>query len=251
MWAALLGASGYVPLPLSGADYTALLPVRFHPVTGRGIRINYRTYDHAILNEHRGRPCSTGPGGKWEVHLNPHDVRQIYLRLPDGHLHEIPWIHRDHVHAPMSETTWRHIRTTLEQRAEREAHEAALAETADQILRHTRPTTPAPPAVPATAPGTRAGKAASQAAGGEPAAPHRTAAQAATGGPTNGSSPPSARRCAAAAAARRAPSTACSPSSTRSSRTGTAPARCRRRRTTPPAWTSWPSSTTGAWPGPN
>ncbi|MFJ4526506.1 transposase [Streptomyces sp. NPDC088810] len=180
MWGALLGASGYVPLPLTGADYTELLPVRFHPVTGRGIRINYRTYDHALLNEHRGRPCPTGPGGKWEVHLNPHDVRQIYLRLPDGHLHEIPWIHRDHVHAPMSETTWRHIRTTLEQRAEREAHEAALAEAADQILRHTRPTTPAPPGVPATAPGTRAEKAASRAAGGEPAAPHRTAAQAAT-----------------------------------------------------------------------
>lgn len=180
MWAALLGASGYVPLPLTGADYTELLPVRFHPVTGRGIRINYRTYDHVILNEHRGRPCPTGPSGKWEVHLNPHDVRQIYLRLPDGHLHEIPWIHRDHVHAPMSETTWRHVRTTLEQRAEREAHEAALAEAADQILRHTRPATPAPPAALATAPGTRAGKAASQAAGGEPAAPHRTAAQAAT-----------------------------------------------------------------------
>ncbi|MBL1090483.1 MULTISPECIES: DDE-type integrase/transposase/recombinase [Streptomyces] len=179
MWAALLGASGYVPLPLTGADYTELLPVRFHPVTGRGIRINYRTYDHAILNEHRGRSCPTGPGGKWEVHLNPHDVRQIYLRLPDGHLHEIPWIHRDHVQAPMSETTWRHIRTTLEQRAEREAHAAALAEAADQILRQARPTTPAP-AAPATAPGTRAGKAVSQAAGGEPAAPHRTAAQAAT-----------------------------------------------------------------------
>ncbi|MEU9222454.1 transposase [Streptomyces sp. NPDC048376] len=180
MWGVLLGASGYVPLPLTGGDYTELLPVRFHPVTGRGIRINYRTYDHAVLNEHRGRPSPTGPGGKWEVHLNPHDVRQIYLRLPDGHLHEIPWIHRDHVHAPMSETTWRHLRTTLEQRAEREAHEAALAEAADQILRQARPTTPVPPAAPATAPGTRAGKAASQAAGGEPAAPHRSAAHAVT-----------------------------------------------------------------------
>ncbi|WP_249402351.1 hypothetical protein [Streptomyces sp. YIM 121038] len=180
MWGALLGASGYVPLPLTGADYTELLPVRFHPVTGRGIRINYRTYDHAVLNEHRGRPSPTGPGGKWEVHLNPHDVRQIYLRLPDGHLHEIPWIHRDHVHAPMSETTWRHLRATLEQRAEHGAHEAALAEAADQILRHTRPTAPAPPAPPCATPGTRAGNAVFQAAGGEPAAPHRTAAGAAT-----------------------------------------------------------------------
>ncbi|MBP2055987.1 transposase InsO family protein [Streptomyces griseochromogenes] len=139
MWGALLGASGYVPLPLTGADYLELLPVRFHPITGRGIRINYRTYDHAVLNEHRGRPSPTGPDSKWEVHLNPHDVRQIYIRLPDGHLHEIPWIHRDHVHAPMGETAWRHIRATLNHRAGREQHEADLAEAADQVLRHARP----------------------------------------------------------------------------------------------------------------
>ncbi|MFJ9909365.1 hypothetical protein ACIRVK_42225 [Streptomyces sp. NPDC101152] len=128
-----------MPWPLTGADYLELLPVRFHPVTGRGIRINHRTYDHTLLNEHRGRPSPTSPGGKWEIHLNPHDVRQIYIRLPDSQLHEIPWIHRDQVHAPTSETTWRHIRTTLERRADREAHEAALAEAADQILRRTRP----------------------------------------------------------------------------------------------------------------
>ncbi|MEV8007715.1 hypothetical protein AB0P10_34325 [Streptomyces parvus] len=84
---------------------------------------------------------------------------------------KIPRIQRDHVHAPMSETTWRHLRTTLEQRAEREAHETALAEAADQILRHTRP-----PAPPPAAPGTRAGSAVSPTARGEPAAPHRTAA---------------------------------------------------------------------------
>jgi transposase InsO family protein len=165
MWGALLGASGYVPLPLGGGDYLELLPVRFHPVTGRGIRINHRTYDHTLLNEHRGRPCPAGPGGKWEVHLNPHDVRQIYLRLPDGHLHEIPWIHRDHVHAPMSETTWRHLRTTLNQRADREKHEAALAEAADQVLRRARPTTAAQPAPSRTTPGTHTAKAAPQPAG--------------------------------------------------------------------------------------
>ncbi|MEV7144671.1 hypothetical protein AB0O06_41855 [Streptomyces tauricus] len=113
--------------------------MRFHPVTGRGIRINYRTYDHACLNEHRGRPCPTGPDGKYEIHLNPHDVRQVYIRLPDGHLHEIPWIHRDHVHAPMGETAWRHIRATLHRRAGRERHEADLAEAADEVLRRARP----------------------------------------------------------------------------------------------------------------
>ncbi|MGP3974466.1 transposase [Streptomyces sp. 8N114] len=153
MWGALLGASGYVPWPLTGDDYLELLPVRWHPVTGRGIRIHYRTYDHAVLNEHRGRPSPTGAGGKWEVHLNPHDVRQVYIRLPDGGLHEIPWIHRDHVHAPMAETVWRHIRTTVNQRPGREAHEAALAEAADQVLRRARPTAPGHAAGPRTVPG--------------------------------------------------------------------------------------------------
>ncbi|MEU9671515.1 transposase [Streptomyces bobili] len=169
MWGALLGASGYVPLPLTGADYLELLPVRFHPITGRGIRINHRTYDHTCLNEHRGRPSPTGqPGGKWEVHLNPHDVRQIYIRLPDGHLHEVPWIHRDHVHAPMGETAWRHIRAALGRRGDREAHEAALADAADQVLRRARPTTAAQPAPPKTTPGTHTAKAALQAAGDRP-----------------------------------------------------------------------------------
>ena len=136
MWGALLGASGYVPLPLTGGDYLELLPVRCQPVTGRGIRIHHRTYDHTLLNEHRGRPCPTGADGKWEVHLNPHDVRQIYIRLPDGQLHEIPWIHRDHVHAPVSETTWRHLRSRPRPgAATARQHEAALAEAADQLLR--------------------------------------------------------------------------------------------------------------------
>lgn len=106
MWCALLGACGYVPLPLTGGDYLELLPLRWQPVTGRGIRINYRTYDHPCLGPHRGQPSPVASrDGKWEVHLNPHDVRQVWIRLPDGRLHEIPWIHRDHVHRPFNETT--------------------------------------------------------------------------------------------------------------------------------------------------
>ncbi|MEE1831738.1 hypothetical protein [Streptomyces sp. SP17KL33] len=66
-------------------------------------------------------------------------MRQVYIRLPDGRLHEIPWIHRDHVHAPMSETAWRHIRAALGRRTDRERHEADLAEAADQVLRRARP----------------------------------------------------------------------------------------------------------------
>ncbi|MEU6033280.1 hypothetical protein ABZ825_40895 [Streptomyces tauricus] len=102
-------------------------------------------------------------------------MRQVYIRLPDGHLHEIPWIHRDHVHAPMSETVWRHIRTTLNRRGDREHHEAALAEAADQVLRRARPATPAHAAPPRTTPGTHTTKATPQEAGHQAAVGRYTA----------------------------------------------------------------------------
>ncbi|MDQ1013424.1 transposase InsO family protein [Streptomyces sp. V4I23] len=139
MWAALITISGYVPVPLSGADYLELLPVRWQPITERGIRLDYRTYNHPVLDPHRSqRSPVAARDGKWEVHHNPHDARQIFVRLTDGQLHEIPWIHRDHVHQPFNDAIWRHIQTEVEQRGDREQHEAALADALDQLLRHTR-----------------------------------------------------------------------------------------------------------------
>lgn len=72
------------------------------------------------------------------LHHNPHDARQIFIRLTDGHLHEIPWIHRDHVHQPFSDAIWRHVQAEAEQRGDREQHEADLADALDQLLRRTR-----------------------------------------------------------------------------------------------------------------
>lgn len=139
MWAALITVSGYVPVPLSGADYLELLPVRWQPITERGIRLDYRTYNHDILDPHRGqRSPVASKDGKWEVHHNPHDARQIFVRLTDGQLHEIPWIHRDHVHQPFNEAIWRHVQAEVEQRGDRDQHEADLADALDQLLRRTR-----------------------------------------------------------------------------------------------------------------
>ncbi|MFF5189358.1 Mu transposase C-terminal domain-containing protein [Streptomyces sp. NPDC000345] len=71
--------------------------MRWQAITERGIRLNHRTYDCKLLGPYRGQPSPvTTRGGKWEVHTNPHDARQIWLRLPDGQLAEIPWIHRAH-----------------------------------------------------------------------------------------------------------------------------------------------------------
>lgn len=142
MWAALVALCGYVPLPLTAADYLELLPVRWQPITERGIRIDYRTYDHDDLNPHRGqRSPVTAKDGRWEeVHHNPHDPRQIWVRLPDGKLHEIGWIHRAHVHQPFNDRIWRHIQSEVEQRGDRDQHEADLADALDQLLRRTRDT---------------------------------------------------------------------------------------------------------------
>ncbi len=139
MWAALITISGYVPVPLTGADYLELLPVRWQPITERGIRLDYRTYNHDILDPHRSeRSPVTARDGKWEIHYNPHDARQIWVRLTDGQLHEIPWIHRDHVHQPFNDAIWRHVQAEVELRGDREQHEADLADALDQFLRRTR-----------------------------------------------------------------------------------------------------------------
>lgn len=139
MWAALITVCGYVPVPLTGADWLELLPVRWLPVTERGIRIDYRTYDHEVLDPHRGRRSdAVVKDGKWEVHYNPHDARQLWVRLSDGKLHEIPWIHRDHVHQPFNDQMWRHVQGEVAQRGDREQHEADLADALDQLLRRTR-----------------------------------------------------------------------------------------------------------------
>ncbi|MER7057901.1 Mu transposase C-terminal domain-containing protein [Streptomyces sp. NPDC000351] len=138
MWAALVSVAGHVPVPLTGRDYLELLPVRWQAITPAGITIHHRTYDADLLAPYRGQASPVaGRGGKWEIHYNPHDVRQIWVRLPDGDLTEIPWIHRDHVHQPFNDHTWQHIRTHAQHshHDDSQQHEAHLADALDQFMR--------------------------------------------------------------------------------------------------------------------
>ena len=139
VWGALLAVCGYVPLPLRRRDYLELLPVKWQAITDRGIRLGYRTYDDAVLNPYRGRPSGvTARRGRWEVHYNPHDARQVWVRLPDGELAEVGWIHREAVLAPFGDHTWQHIKNAVPRRAGREEHEAELAHALDELLRRAR-----------------------------------------------------------------------------------------------------------------
>ncbi|WP_405562598.1 transposase [Streptomyces phaeochromogenes] len=133
MWAALVGVAGYVPVPLSADNYIELMPIKRLGINDYGIRFDYRTYDHEILNPHRRRRSTAGDR-RWEVHHNPYDPQQIWVRLPGG-WEEVPWIHREHVSLPFTDFTWRHIRATVERRSGRDEHEQQLAQALDRLLR--------------------------------------------------------------------------------------------------------------------
>jgi hypothetical protein len=132
MWAALVSVWGHVPVPLSGEDYIELMPVRRQKINDYGIRMDYRTYDHVLLNPYRGRR-SPAADGLWEIHHNPHSPASIWVRLPDpGHLgghrwQTVPWIHHTLVTAPFTDFTWQHVRRTVSRSADRATHEHDLA----------------------------------------------------------------------------------------------------------------------------
>lgn len=111
MWEVLLGAAGGVPLPLAGQHYGELLPARRCAVTESGIRLDGRHYDDACLDEHRGRR------DRFEVHHHPHDLRQVFIRLPDGQLHAVPWAQGGHGLRPFDELLRRRTGTVLAHRA--------------------------------------------------------------------------------------------------------------------------------------
>jgi len=145
MWGALVSVCGYLPIPLTGTDYVNLLPTLWKAVTERGIRIDHRTYDHHTLNPHRSHPSPTGAkGGQWEVHHNPHDLRQVWIRLPDGTLAEIPWIHRDHTASPFNDHIWQYLKTQVARRPDQQHYEADLVRALDDLLRRARTGTGTP-----------------------------------------------------------------------------------------------------------
>ena len=139
MWAALVAVCGYVPVPLGREDYIELMPLKRQKINDYGIRINYRTYDHKVLNPYRGER-SPAADGLWEIHYTPHAPGQVWVRLPKpdqprGYEWEaVPWIHHTLVTAPFTDFAWQHIKRTVARRADRAQHEHDLALALRELL---------------------------------------------------------------------------------------------------------------------
>lgn len=135
-YAALVEVAGYVPVPLGADDYIELLPVQWRTINSYGIRINHRTYDAKALNPYRRQHSGIDAhNGKWEVHHDPYDVSRIWVRNhhEDGWL-TATWTHLRSTPVPFGETLWRHARTVADRRGTRKAHEAEIAEIAEDLL---------------------------------------------------------------------------------------------------------------------
>jgi putative transposase len=133
-YAALVAAAGYLAVPLTGADYLELLPVTWRVINDYGIRIDYRTYDHADLAPWRRQHSGiTARKGLWEVHYDPYDVSRVFVRTPGGWV-TAGWTHLPMVSAPFADFTWRHARRLAAARGLDPADQAAVARVLDDLL---------------------------------------------------------------------------------------------------------------------
>jgi hypothetical protein len=133
-YAALVAAAGYLPLALSGEDYLELLPVAWRAINDYGIRIDYRTYDSPQLGPWRRQHSGvTAKRGLWEVHQDPYDLSQVFVRTREGWV-TASWTHLPMISAPFADFTWRHARRLAEQAGRDDTNETEVARVLDELL---------------------------------------------------------------------------------------------------------------------
>ncbi|GAA0626119.1 Mu transposase C-terminal domain-containing protein [Streptomyces crystallinus] len=133
-YASLVAACGYLPLVLRGEDYLELLPVSWRAINDYGIRIGYRTYDTPDLGPFRRQHSGhTTKRGLWEVHYDPYDLSQVFVRTPRGWV-TVPWVHLPLVSARFADFTWQHARRLATETGLDNTNEAAVARVLDTLL---------------------------------------------------------------------------------------------------------------------
>jgi len=133
-YTALVAAAGYLPLTLSREDYLELLPVAWRAINDYGIRIDYRTYDSPDLGPYRRQHSGvSGKRGLWEIHQDPYDLAQVFVRTPDGWV-TADWTHLPMISAPFADFTWRHARRLAAQTGRDATNETEVARVLDELL---------------------------------------------------------------------------------------------------------------------
>jgi len=135
-YALLVSRTGYLPVPLGGEDYLELLPAVWRSVNDYGVRVDHRTYNCAELGPLRRQPSGVDTkGGLWEVHYDPYDLSQVWVRnARTGEWITVPWTHRHLVSAPFADFTWRRARELLAMRGRDDTDQAAVAAAVDQLM---------------------------------------------------------------------------------------------------------------------
>jgi hypothetical protein len=133
-YGALVAACGYLPLVLNSEDYLELLPVKRRAINAYGIRVDYRTYDCGELGPHRRQHSgNTRNKGLWDIHYDPYDLSQVFLRTPDGWI-TVPWTHRPMVTGPFADFTWNHARQLAVAKGLDDQNETDVARVLDELL---------------------------------------------------------------------------------------------------------------------
>ncbi|MFJ5820747.1 Mu transposase C-terminal domain-containing protein [Streptomyces microflavus] len=133
-YTSLVAASGYLPLVLRGEDYLELLPVAWRAVNDYGIRIDHRTYDCADLGPWRRQQSGiAAKRGLWEVHYDPYDLSQVFVRTPHGWI-TAPWIQLPLINAPFADFTWQHARRLATDAGLDDTNEETVARLLDKLL---------------------------------------------------------------------------------------------------------------------
>ena len=126
-YAALVEATGYVPVALGPDDHIELLPTQWRAVNAYGIKLKHRSYDSEQLNPLRLQPSGVrGHKDLWEVHHDPYDVSRVFVHGPDGWI-TVFWQHLDRVPVPFGELAWDHARRGLTEGTEEEVADAVAA----------------------------------------------------------------------------------------------------------------------------
>jgi putative transposase len=110
------------------------LPVTWRAINDYGIRLDYRTYDSPELGRWRRQHSGvTARRGLWEVHYDPYDLSQVFVRTQEGWV-TAPWTHLPMVAAPFADFTWRHARKLAAQAGRDDTSETEVARVLDELL---------------------------------------------------------------------------------------------------------------------